>query len=107
MSYESPNSLHLSNVNISRAILRTSFFALISEEEGHFHFSTLVRRSHVIREDEMLSAAAVVKLLYYCLTAGSYSVMALRADTGRLCQPCLMVTACVFFSLCLLKVNMK
>lgn len=57
-----PNSLRLSHVNIIK--LRSSFFTLICEEEGHFHFPTVVRRSHVIREDEMMSAAAVVKLLY-------------------------------------------
>lgn len=39
-----------------------------------------VRRSHVIREDEMRSAAAVATLRYYRLTAGCYSLIALRTD---------------------------
>lgn len=61
VSYKSANSLRLCDVNI---IQRSSFFMLSCEEEVHFHFPTLVRRSHVIREDEMMSAVAVATLLY-------------------------------------------
>lgn len=65
---------------MTRTQRRSSFTLECEEKDILISPPPSVRRSHVIREGEMRSAAAVATLRYYRLTVGCYSLIALRTD---------------------------